>query len=897
MRNWRAEIRSRLATLDIPPTRVASIVEEVGQHLEDRYTHLVTHGVTEDQADRLLLQELTEGDALRREVTQLSIPATSDAPVLGAGDGRRWVDSFAQDMRYGLRTLRRSPGFTIVAAATLSLGIGASTAIFTVANTVMFRPLPFNDPDRLLRLWESNLEKGWPTFSASHPNFLDWRAQNHSFELLAAQSSAGFTLTSQGSAEIVRALTVTADFLPTLGIAPTLGRNFRSDEDRPGGHTTVAILMHGFWQRKFGADPAVVGTSLTLDGRSFDVVGVLPPSFTWGNRTDLLIPLSPDPARSRADHRLLVIGRLGPGVSIDQARTEMNGIATRLGQQFPDSNRGWSVRISTFYDWIVPEGTRNAIQIFMGAVGLVLLIACGNVASLMLARAASREKEISIRTALGASRLRIVTQLLVEAMLVALVAGALGLLVAWGVSRLLTAAGPAVGLPRLDEISIDMRVFAFALGTAVLSGLCFGLMPALHASRAQVNSSLKDTARGASDGVSQHRLRSALIIAEVALSVSLLIGAGLLVRSFRQLQQVEPGFAVDHLATMRLTLSRTDYDTDVKQRAFYERLLRGIAAVPGVTSVATSSGVPLSPGNTSSELDIPGKQVAPGVPTSADWRLVSPGYFKAMNIPLRGRDFDGRDVGTAETPAPPVTIINESMARRYWPGEDPIGRPVIIRSFGNTPHIIIGVAGDVRSFGLDIDVGPMVYGSAMTYPGWNPMSLVVRSSVDPLSHVAAIRSVIREIDPAVALYDIRAVDDLLSDSFGSRRFNMYLLGCFATAAAVLSCVGLFGVLAYLVAQRTRDIGIRLALGAEHRDVMAMIVGRGMTLVISGAVIGLIAASAAARVMKSLLFSVSPWDPLTFAAVPLLLCLVALVACYVPAQRASRVDPLVALRTE
>src|SRR5262245_8627432 len=521
MRNWKAEVRNRLTTLTLPQTRVASIAEEVGQHLEDRYTHLVTTGLTEDHADRVVLQELNETDVLSREVTQLSGASNHESPVLGDSSRGTWLDAIRQDARYGVRTLRRSPGFTIVAAATLSLGIGASTAIFSVANTIMFRPLPFTDPPRLMRLWESNPEKGWPTFSASHPNFLDWRAQNHSFEQLAAQSSGGFTLTSNGMAEIVRAITVTADFLPALGVAPSLGRNFRTDEDRPGGHTTVAILVHDFWQRKFAADPAVVGTSLTLDGRPFDVIGVMPSSFKWGNRTDLLVPLAPDPARSRGDHRLLVIGRLASGVSIDQARAEMNGIASRLGQQFPESNRGWSVRISTFYDWIVPEETRRAIVIFMGAVGLVLLIACGNVASLMLARAASREKEISIRAALGANRLRIVSQLLAEAMLVAFVAGAAGLLIAWGGTRLLTAAGPAVGLPRLDEMAIDVRVFGFALGIAVFSGLCFGLVPALHASRSEVSNSLKDTARGTTDGASQQRLRSALIVAQVALSVSL----------------------------------------------------------------------------------------------------------------------------------------------------------------------------------------------------------------------------------------------------------------------------------------------------------------------------------------------------------------------------------------
>jgi putative ABC transport system permease protein len=435
------------------------------------------------------------------------------------------------------------------------------------------------------------------------------------------------------------------------------------------------------------------------------------------------------------------------------------------------------------------------------------------------------------------------------------------------------------------------------LATAVVAGLFFGLMPALHASRPQVNHSLKDATRGATDSASRQRLRSALVIAEVALSVALLIGAGLLVRSFRELQHVDPGFQLDRVATMRMILPPTNYDTAMKSRSFYQRLLPQLAALPGLQSVATSSGVPLSGGNTGTELDIPGRPIARGVPSTADWRLVSPGYFKTMNIPLRGRDFDDRDVGSREKPAALVTIISESMARRYWPNEDPIGRPVILHSFGEKPHTIIGVAGDVRSFGLDTDVGPMVYASAIAYPGWNPMSLVVRSSDDPLASVAAIRNTIRAIDPTVPIYDVRALDDLLDESFGSRRFNMYLLGCFAAAAAILSSVGLFGVLAYLVSQRTREIGIRLALGAERRDVMSMIVGRGMALVTLGAGIGLLTSFAAARLIKSLLFSVSPWDPLTFATVPALVAVVALIACYLPAQRASRVDPLVALRTE
>ena len=897
MRNWKSEVRSRLSNLEIAPTRHANIVEEVGQHLEDRHGTLVGRGMSPEDAERAVMQELSESDVLTREVQRIAHQVDRD-PATRGDDGRRgWVEALWQDVRYGARTLRWSPGFTAVAVITLALGVGANTAIFTVVNAVMLRPLPFAEPNRLVRFWESNPGKGWPTFSVSHPTFLDWRNQSRSFERMAAHTGAGFTLTSAGSPEIARASAVTEGFLPVLGTTPSLGRNFRPDEDRPGGHTQVAIVTHGFWQRRLAANPSVLGTTLTLDGRPFEIVGVLPPSFSWIRPLDLLVPLAPDPSRSRSDHRLLVIGRLTPGVSLEQARSEMDGIAAQLARQFPESNGGWSVRLSGFYDWLVPRETRDSLMIFMGAVGLVLLIACGNVASLMLARAASRQKEFAIRVALGARRLRIVRQLLVESMLLALLAGSLGLLVAWLGTRLVTAAGPAAGLPRLDEVSLDARVFGFALTIALLSGFLFGLIPAVQASRPQIGEHLKDGARGASGGAARQRLRSALVVGEVALSVALLIGAGLLIRSFSQLQRVQPGFQLDRVATMRVNLPRPAYDGAAKSRAFYERLVPAVAALPGVRSVATSSAVPLSGGNTSTELHIPGRTVPADVPLSADWRLVGPGYFHTMNIPLRGRDFDNRDVPVGDTPNAPVTIISESMARRYWPGEDPIGKTVIISSFGRAPQTIIGVAGDVRSFGLETEAAPMVYGSAMVYTGWNPMSLVIRSAVDPVSHVDAIRDAIRQIDPAVPVYDVRTLDDLLSESFGPRRFNMYLLGSFAAVALVLACVGLFGVLAYLVSQRTRDIGIRLALGATRRDVVRLIVGQGMVLAVGGAVLGVAGALGSARLMQSLLFSVSPRDPLTFAAVPLALIAVALVACYLPARRAMRVDPLVALRSE
>jgi putative ABC transport system permease protein len=577
----------------------------------------------------------------------------------------------------------------------------------------------------------------------------------------------------------------------------------------------------------------------------------------------------------------------------------MDGIAAQIGKQFPESNGGWGIRMLTFYDWIVPPETRQSLLIFLGAVALVLLIACGNVASLLLARTAARHKELSVRVALGAGRSRIVRQLLVEALLLSLIAGLPALFAAWLSTRWLTAAGPAAGLPRLDEVSLDIRVFSFALAVVLVSGVLFGLLPALQASRADVGDTLKEGGRGSSGGPRGQRLRSALVVGEVALSVALLIGAGLLARSFIRVQQVQPGFRPDGVVTMRVNLPRTTYNNGARSRAFYERLLPQLAALPGVEAVATSSGVPLTPGSTGSELVFPGRTLPAGTPSTADWRLVSPGYFRAMGVPVRGRDFDERDAPPPQPKVDPpaVIIISEAFARRYWPNEDAIGKTVVISSFGRATQTIVGVAGDVRSFGLDVEPGPMVYASAVAYAGWNPMSLVIRSATEPASRVTDVRSIVKQIDPQVPVFDVALLSDALSDSLGSRRFNMYLLATFAGIALALATIGLFGVLAYLVSQRTRDIGIRLALGARPSDVFRLIIGQGMGLAIGGAAVGVAGALAAARVIKSLLFSVEPRDPLTFTTVPLLLLAVALVACYLPARRALRVDPLVALRAE
>jgi putative ABC transport system permease protein len=892
---WKAEVAARLSAMRIDAADRAQMIEELAQHLDDRYRSLIARGSSDEEARAAVQQELKDDDLVRGLRSFARAPQAHE-PVPISGRRGRWLGGLWQDVRYAARALRRTPGFTAVAVFTLALGVGATTAIFAVVNTVVLQPLPYSESERLVRLWESNPARGWPTFSTSHPNFLDWRDQARSFEHLAAAANASFTVTDGGDAEILRAFAVSVDFLPVLGVTPVLGRNFRADEDRPGGNTRIAILSHGFWQRRFNGDRAILGRSVTLDNRPYEIAGVLPESFgVAGVRPDLIVPLAADPARARGDHRLVVIGRLRSGVSIDEARTEMQMLAARLAQQFPRSNEGWSVLIRSFGEWLVPPETSRSLAIMMGAVVLVLLIACGNATSLLLARASARQREFSIRSALGAERSRIVRQWLVESLLLGAMAAIAGIALAWLTTKVVVAAAPTV-LPRLDELSIDTTVILFGTAASLAAAMLFGLAPALQAAR-QLGEGLKDGARGASGGRFRQRLRSGLVVAEVSLSVALLIGAGLLMRSFWRVQQVNPGFNVERTATMRIVLPRTTYDTPQKSRQFYENLLSAIATLPGVEAVATSSGVPLTSGNTSTEITIPGKTLPDGAQASATWRNVSPGYFKALGIPIRGREFEAADSPTDGSPARRVTIVSEELARRYWPGEDALGKTLMIHSFGEMEYTIVGVAGNTRSFGLESDAPPAVYASALTFSQWNPMSLVVRSAGDPESHVPAIRAAVRALDPGVPVYDVTVFTDLLANSMGARRFNMYLLTCFAAIALALACVGLFGVLAYLVAQRTRDIGIRMALGASRADVLRMILAHGLGLAVLGCLLGVAGGVGAGRLLSGMLFSVERHDALTFIGVPVVLLAVALLACYVPARRATRVDPLIALRTD
>ena len=895
-RSWRHEVRARLADLNVDPARQASIVEEVGQHLEERHRTLTASGATDVESDRAVMDELRDADLLRWRVEQIERRPPRQHVVAGGSAGSAgWFDAVWQDVRYGARTLMRSPGFTAVAAITLALGVGANTAIFAVFNTVVLRPLPFADTSRLVRIWESNPAKGWTTFSTSQPNFVDFRARASSFEYLAAAANVGFTL-ADGDAEAVRASAVSVDFLRVLGITPEIGRQFTVEEDRPGANARVALVTHGFWQRRFNGSATGLGQTLILDNQPYEVIGVLPQSFALGNlQIDLMVPLAADPTRRRGDRRLAVIGRLKPGVSIDQAQGELELVAAQLAQQFPATNDGWSVVMRSFYDWLVPVETRNSLSVMMGAVGLVLLIATGNAANLLLARASARQREFSVRAALGAKRSRIIRQWLIESLLIGALAAGLAVVFAWLTTRVVASAA-AAALPRLNQLSMDATVVAVGIALSLGAALLFGSLPAIQASRPDFGEGLKEGSRGSSGSRARERLRAALVVAEVALSVSLLIGAGLLIRSFWRVQQVDPGFRTDRMVTMRMTLPRTPYDTNDKSRQFYDRLLPAVSALAGVEAAATSSGVPLTSGNTSTALTIPGRSLPAGEEASASWRLISPGHFRALGIPLRGRDFEPGDSPAGRDPRP-VTIISEEMARRYWPGEDALGKTVLVDSISEMPQTIIGIAGNVRSFGLDADAPPTVYFSTLTYAGWNPISLIVRSRVDPASHIPAIRAAVREIDPRVAVFDVQMMDDLLSTSLGARRLNMYLLSSFAAIALVLACVGLFGVLAYLVAQRTRDIGIRMALGASRRDVFRLILRHGLALASAGCVLGMAGGFLAGRLLRELLFSVGQADPVTFAVVPSALLAIALLACYAPARRAMRVDPLVALRAE
>jgi putative ABC transport system permease protein len=813
------------------------------------------------------------------------------------------MENLWQDISYGLRMLLKAPSVSIVATMALALGIGANTAIFSVVNAVLLRPLPFANADRLMTVWETDSARGQNRTTASYPNFADWRDQNHVFEHLASYHNSDFIMTGRGESTRLQAAVVNADLFPLLGVAPAVGRGFLPDEDKPGESGRVVILSQELFQKRFNADPNVINQSMVLDGKPYTIVGVMPNAFQFpiqNEPVELWTTVAGDRegkdpiTEERGAHYMNVIGLLKPGVSREQAQVEMTTISARLEQQYPDKDLHRGTRIEPVLEGLV-SSIRPALLILLGAVGCVLLIACANVANLLLARAMTRHKEMAIRSALGASRFRVVRQLLTESVLLSLAGGLLGLLLAVWWSDALVALGKK-DIPRALQVGLDWRVLGFTLVVSLLTGIIFGLVPALHSSKTQLTETLKEGGRGSGEGARRNRIRGVLVVSELAIAVVLLVGAGLLIQSLWRLRQVSPGFNSQSVLTFVVSLPEVKYPSE-KQVQFYRDLKGRIESLPDVNSASATIPLPLSGELFSISFETEGRPIAKGDQPSADFFSIGLGYFKTMGIPqIKGRDFTERD----DAKAPGVIIVNQAFARKFFPDEDPIGKRIKpgISTDDNKPVMreIIGVVADVRNRDLSSELRPGYFVPAAQIP-FNQMTMVVRTSKDPHALVSAIGREITSMDKELPVYNVKTLDDYLAASVAAPRFNTTLLTIFAAVALVLTIVGLYGVMSYSVAQRTNEIGIRMALGAQTRDVLSLVVKQGFKLVLIGLVIGLVGAFALMRVISSLLFGVTTKDPLTFAAVAGLLAVVALLACYLPARRASRVDPMVALRYE
>jgi putative ABC transport system permease protein len=805
------------------------------------------------------------------------------------------METLWHDLRYGLRMLIKSPGFALVAVLTLALGIGANTAIFSVVNTVLLRPLPYEDPDRLIVVRETKLPQ-FPEFSVSPGNFLDWQKQNTVFAQLEAFRGQAYNLTGTGEPEQLRAARVTAGMFPMLGVKPAQGRNFLPEEDKAGSGNVV-LISHGLWQRRFGSDANIIGQQLRLNDQSHTVVGIMPPDFQFpGRNLDLWAPMafSDNDRQAHGAHYISTLGRLKPNVTIEQALAEMKTIAERLAQQYPNSNAGWSVKLMPMLEAGVRD-MKPALLVLLGAVGFVLLIACANVANLLLARAATRQKEVAVRTALGAGRWRVVRQLLTESLLLAIVGGAAGLLLAWGGMRSLLTLAPQ-GLPRIQDVALDTRALGFTLLITLLTGVIFGLVPALQSSRPDLNETLKEGGRGASGGFRRQRVRNLLVITEVALALVLLLGAGLMLKSFWRLQQVNPGFDPKHALVASIGLPGSRYSDNQQRIAFFNQLSQQLSALPGVQAVGATQSLPLG-GDYVLGFIIQGRPpAAPGEDRSTNYYSVTPGYFKAMGIPLlRGRLFTEQDNGQA----PSVAVINEAMAKHYFPGEDPIGKRIHVTQGPENFREIVGIVGDVKQYGLDQDTPVQTYTPYLQMP-FSSMTVVARTAGDPLSLSAALRSQVLSIDKQQPVASIRTMEQILYNSLANQRFSMLLLAIFAVVALVLAAVGIYGVMAYAVTQRTHEIGIRMALGASQSKVLKLVIRQGMLLTVIGVALGLASAFTLSILLTSfstLLYGIQATDPVTYAGISLLLTLVALAACYIPALRATKVDPMIALRCE
>ena len=803
-----------------------------------------------------------------------------------------WLTELRHDLRYAVRGLRSSPGFTAVALLTLAIGIGASTTIFSVANAVLLRPFPYQEPERIVRLYETNPTT--ETFAISEPNYLDWRQRVRGLSELAAFTGGNLTLLGDGDPEELTAIAATPSLFPLLGVRPFIGRVFREEEAKPGAPARVVVLSYASWQTRFGGDPQVVGRTVNLNGTSYEVIGVMPPEFVFPGNPVLWEPLAPSATLSRGetprgDRRLGVIGRLAPNVTRARALDELKAVARDLARQYPATNRDWSANVTSLEEWLIGDQLRTRVQVLLGAVGLLLLMGCVNVANLLLARATARQREMSVRAALGAGRGRIVRQLLTESLLLAAIGAALGVALTAVAVPMLREVGQNA-IPRLDELDIDWRVVAFGIVASVVTGILFGIAPALQASRADINDVLRSGGRVAAAG----RLRSVLIVTSVAMALVLLVGAGLVGRSFQRLMGVDYGFRADGVFTASLTLPIERYRERPKLAALYAEAARRLAATPGIRAVGFTNIAPFSGGSTAIQFGVVGRQRARADEyLSANWRLVTPGYFNALGVALkRGRliaDSDGRE-------APGVVVITETMARRIWPGADPLGQQITLGGNVGTPWTVVGIVSDIRDQLLQSEPEPMMYLSFQQV-AWQTMWLIVRGTGDPMALAPVVRREIHAIDPLLPVANEQPLTRLVSQIAAQPRFTALIFGLFASAALVLAVVGVYGVVAYGVTQRTREIGVRVALGATPSRIVASVVRHGVGLAGFGIAIGLWAAYALSRFMQGILYGVAATDVVTYLAVAALLVTCAAGASLLPARGAARLDPVRALRDE
>jgi putative ABC transport system permease protein len=897
MPDFKSEIRARLANLAISPAREHEIVEEISQHLEDEFDSALSGGATEADA----LREAGSGldDLLKRKLQRVEQRVPQNPPSMGMRQKSHFFADIGQDVRFALRMFGKNPAFTAVAALALALGIGANTAIFSVVDAILLRPLSFKNPEQLVMIFENATHLGFPKNTPSPANFLDWRKQSTLFDGMAAFAEQSFNLTGVGEPERLDGRRVSANLFDLLGVRAIVGRTFVPQEDQPG--TKVAVLNEALWKRRFGGDTGVIGQAITLNGESYTVVGVvrsatqLPAFGKWRDQIWVPLAFSSEEAGNRGNHFLEVVARMKRGVTLAQAQAEMETIMARLAREYPVYNTRIGAVVRPLHEEIVGD-IKPALLILLGAVVFVLLIACANVANLLLARAAVRQKEIALRLALGADRGRLTRQLLVESIILSLLGAVVGLGFAYaGLSVLIHFVPPEI--LQTDTIAINARVLIFTLAVAILTGLVFGLVPAAQASHFNLNDSLKEGGRDSGVGVRGKRLRSGLVIAEISVSFILLIGAGLLINSFMHLRNLDPGFRADHLLTLTVNLSEVKYPDTQKRVAFFDEVLRRVRELPGVQSAAAAGNLPYTYNGDSMGISVEGiPDPPPDQWPDVIFRTVGPGYFSTMGIPLvRGRDFTDRD--TLDTTR--AVVISEKTAKHYWPNQDPIGKRLKPgESTSNRPwRTVIGVVKDVRQNDFVAEPKMEMYLSFRQMESLTANALVVRTAVDPRTLAASVRTAIWSVDKDQPVANIDSMEHIVAGAVARQRFSMLLLAIFAGLALVLAAVGIYGVMSYAVAQQTREIGIRMALGAKRSDVLAMTIKQALKLVATGLVCGLAIAFVLTRVMTGLLFEISATDPLTFISIAFVLLGVALFASYIPALRATRIDPMIALRAQ